>query len=164
MNWIYEGKEILSTTDLPDSNQEDFGFIYCIVLNYKGKSYEYYGKKNFFSVRTKRASAKQIKLLGKSAFRRKKQKIGKDKGEWYYYEIARTEMKWQEYNSSSKEVLEMIKDGAHYTKYIVQLVKEERMMNYYEAKSQFCSSVLEDSRFLNDNILGRFFKKNIMQI
>jgi hypothetical protein len=162
MSWIYEGQTIEKIEDLPKEEQEAFGFIYCIVLDYKGKSYEYYGKKNFFSVQSKRASAKQLTLLGKSAFRRKKQKIGKEKGAWYYYQTIRTEMKWQEYNSSSKEVIAMIKDGAQATKYIVQIVHEENMMNYFECKHQFCSGVLEEERFLNGNILGRFHKANVI--
>lgn len=162
MSWIYEGKNILSLSDLPKDKQDYFGFIYCIVLSYKGKSYEYYGKKNFFSVRTKRASQKSIREKGKSYFRRKKQKKGKKSGQWYYYELVRKEMDWQNYNSSSNEVLSMIKDGAQYTKYIVEIVKEESMMIYKEAKHQFCSGVLEEDRFLNGNILGRFHKNNII--
>lgn len=162
MSWQYNGRTINKISDLPKKEQDAFGFIYCIVLTHGGKSYEYYGRKNFFSVKTKRASQKAIRERGKSAFRRKKQKKGKNAGEWYYYELTKTEMKWQDYNSSSKEVLKMIKNGAEPTKYIVQIVQEESMMNYYEAKSQFCSSVLEEDRFLNDNILGRFFKKNIL--
>ena len=162
MSWTYEGRTINKITDLPKEDQNAFGFIYCIVLSHGGKSYEYYGRKNFFSVRTKRASQKQIRERGKSAFRRKKQKKGKNAGEWYYYEETRTEMKWQDYNSSSKEVLKMIKNGAQFTKYIVQIVQEESMMNYFECKHQFCSGVLEEERFLNGNILGRFHKKNIL--
>ena len=162
MSWIYEGKAISKISDLPKDKQNSFGFIYCIVLNHGGQSYEYYGRKNFFSVRTKRASKKQVEERGKSAFRRKKQKKGKGAGEWYYYEEVRKEMNWNDYNSSSKEVLKMIKNGAHFTKYIVQLVEKESMMNYYECKHQFCSGVLEEERFLNGNILGRFHKKNII--
>ena len=162
MGWLYQGKTVNKITDLPKAEQDAFGFIYCIVLNHGGKSYEYYGRKNFFSVKTKRASQKQIRERGKSAFRRKKQKKGKNAGEWYYYEMSKTEMKWQSYNSSSKEVLKMIKNGAQFTKYIVQIVQEESMMNYFECKHQFCSGVLEEERFLNGNILGRFHKKNII--
>jgi len=162
MAWIYKGNKINKISDLPESEQNAFGFIYCIVLNHGGKSYEYYGRKNFFSIKTKRASQKAIRERGKSDFRRKKQKKGKNAGEWYYYELTRTEMKWQDYNSSSKEVLQMIKNGAQFTKYIVQIVQEESMMNYFECKHQFCSGVLEEERFLNGNILGRFHKQNII--
>lgn len=162
MAWNYEGKEINKISDLPKEKQDAFGFIYCIVLNHGGQSYEYYGRKNFFSVKTKRASQKRVNELGKSAFRRKKQKRGKNAGEWYYYELSRTEMNWQGYNSSSKEVLKLIKNGAQFTKYIVQIVQEESMMNYFEVKHQMCSGVLEEERFLNGNILGRFHKKNII--
>lgn len=162
MGWIYEGKVITKISDLPEKERKAFGFIYCIVLNHGGNSYEYYGKKNFFSVKTKRASKKQVREKGKSAFRRKKQKRGKNSGEWYYYESVRTEMNWQNYNSSSKEVQKLIKNGAQFTKYIVQIVHEESMMNYYECKHQFCSGVLEEERFLNGSILGRFHKKNII--
>lgn len=160
--WLYEGNGIEKIEDLPKGKQESFGFIYNIVVAHKGKSYEYIGRKNFFSVTTKRASAKRLKELGKSYFRRKKQKKGKKRGEWYYYEHIRKEMKWQDYESSSKEVAKMISEGAHITKYILQLVQTESMMNYFEMKHQVCSGVLEEERFLNENILGRFHKKNII--
>lgn len=160
--WMYEGREISKIEDLPKDKNNHFGFIYCIVLSYKGNSYEYYGRKNFFSVRSKVASKKAIKEKGKSYFRRRKQKKGKKAGEWIYYEEVRKEMNWQDYNSSSKEVLKMIEDGAIYTKYIVELVEKESMMTYCEAKHQFCSGVLEEEKFLNRNILGRFHKKNII--
>ena len=65
MSWIYQGTAIKKISDLPKEEQEAFGFIYCIVLNHGGKAYEYYGRKNFFSVRTKRASKKQIAEKGK---------------------------------------------------------------------------------------------------
>ena len=162
MSWLYQGNKIEKISDLPVKEREAFGFIYCMVLNHNGKAYEYYGKKNFFSVRTKRASQKQVKERGKSAFRRKKQKKGKDAGEWYYYEQVRSEMKWQDYNSSSKEVQKMIDSGAQFTKYIVQIVQNESMMNYFECKHQFCSGVLESDKFLNASILGRFHKNNII--
>ena len=162
MSWIYNGEPIKSINDLPKELRNHFGFIYCIVLNHEGKSYEYIGKKNFFSVRSAKVSNKKIKEHGKSAFRRKKQKKGKNAGNWYYYEVKRTEMNWQDYVGSSKEVLDMIKNGAQYTKYMLQVVGEESMMNYYECKHQFCSGVLEEERFLNGNILGKFHKKNIL--
>lgn len=162
MSWQYNGKTVNKISDLPKDEQNAFGFIYCIVLNHGGKSYEYYGRKNFFSVKTKRISNKKLKEHGKSAFRRKKQKRGKNAGEWYYYEQTKTEMNWKDYNSSSKDVLQLIRNGAQFTKYIVQIVQEESMMNYFECKHQFCSGVLEEERFLNGNILGRFHKKNII--
>lgn len=160
--WIYEGKEIKSLNDIEKYHgSTPFGFIYNIVLSHGGKSYEYIGKKNLFSIRSKVASQKQVEKLGKSTFRRKKQKKGKKAGEWVYYEVVKKENKWQDYLSSSKEVHQLIKNGAIYTKYILEFVDEENMMHYRECKNQFCSSVLEESRFLNDSILGRFYKKNI---
>ena len=162
MSWQYNGKTVNKISDLPKDEQNAFGFIYCIVLKHGGKSYEYYGRKNFFSIKNKKISNKKLKEHGKSAFRRKKQKRGKNAGEWYYYEQTKTEMNWKDYNSSSKDVLQLIRNGAQFTKYIVQIVQEESMMNYFECKHQFCSGVLEEERFLNGNILGRFHKKNII--
>jgi hypothetical protein len=37
------------------------------------------------------------------------------------------------------------------------------MMSYYETKLQFTENVLENDKFLNDNILGKFYKKKIQK-
>lgn len=162
--WIYEGNQINNLSDIEKHyGKIPFGFIYNITLFHGGQSYEYIGKKNLFTVRSKVASQKQVEKLGKSSFRRKKQKKGKKTGEWVYYEVVKKESMWSDYLSSSKEVKKMIKNGAEFTKYILEFVEEENMMHYRECKNQFCSSVLEENRFLNDNIAGRWYKKNVLK-
>ena len=37
------------------------------------------------------------------------------------------------------------------------------MMSYYETKLQFNENVLENDKFLNDNILCKFYKKKIQK-
>ena len=37
------------------------------------------------------------------------------------------------------------------------------MMSYYETKLQFTENVLENDKFLNDNILGKYYKTKIQK-
>ena len=37
------------------------------------------------------------------------------------------------------------------------------MMTYYETQLQFTKKVLESDKFLNDNILGKFYKQKIIK-
>ena len=37
------------------------------------------------------------------------------------------------------------------------------MMSYYETKLQFTNDVLEIDKFLNDNILGKYYKQKIQK-
>mgnify|MGYP003637473527 FL=1 len=37
------------------------------------------------------------------------------------------------------------------------------MMSYYETKLQFTNDVLESDKFLNDNILGKYYKQKIQK-
>jgi len=37
------------------------------------------------------------------------------------------------------------------------------MMTYYETMLQFKENVLESDKYLNDNILGKFYKEKIKQ-
>ena len=37
------------------------------------------------------------------------------------------------------------------------------MMSYYETKLQFTENVLENDKFLNDNVLGKYYKIKIQK-
>ena len=37
------------------------------------------------------------------------------------------------------------------------------MMTYYETKLQFVENVLESDKYINDNVLGKFYKKTILK-
>lgn len=157
MSWIYEGTEITSLDQIEElMGFRPYGFIYNIVVE-GGK--EYIGQKQLYSTRSKIIGKRQLVKEGKSAFRRKR---NKKTGEWKYYQEVVRESNWADYCGSNKYLKKDIENGATFTKYILKFVKEKSMMHYEETKEILCSNALEEERFYNDNALGRFFKKNII--
>lgn len=157
MSWIYQGNNITSIEQIEKIlGYKPYGFIYNIVAE-NGR--EYIGQKQLYSIRSKTISKRQLQKEGKSGFRRKK---NKKTGEWKYYQEIIKESDWKTYYGSNKQLKQDIKNGANITKYIIKFVKEKSMMYYEETKEIFCSNALEEKRFYNDNALGRFYKKNIM--
>lgn len=157
MSWIYKGNQINSIKDIEDiEGYKPFGFIYNIVAD-NGR--EYIGMKQLVNTRRKRVSDKKVSQLGKSAFKRTKDKKS---GQMKYYENISTESNWLNYTGSNKELNNDIKNGANITKYILKFVDRKAMMIYEETKEILCTGALENDRFYNDNALGRFYKKNII--
>mgnify|MGYP000674521017 FL=1 len=112
------------------------GFIYIITNLSNGK--KYIGKK----------------LLTMATY---KQVNGKKKK-------ARKESKWRQYQGSNKELLFDISINNHsIKKEIIEWSYTESQHNYLEVKYQFIYEVLEDINFYNDNINGRWYRKNIIQ-
>jgi hypothetical protein len=59
--------------------------------------------------------------------------------------------------------MELIKGGKQeeFTREILQLVPNKKLLTYYECKYLFEYSVLENPEgYFNDNILGKFFTKD----
>ena len=70
------------------------------------------------------------------------------------------ESDWKTYYGSAKPILELIKDGKQqeFTREILQLVPNKKLLTYYECKYLFKYSVLENpDGWYNDSILGRFY-------
>ena len=112
------------------------GFIYIITNLSNGK--KYIGKK----------------LLTMATY---KQVNGKKKK-------ARKESKWRQYQGSNKELLFDISINNHsIKKEIIEWSYTESQHNYLEIKYQFIYEVLEDINYYNDNINGRWYRKNIIQ-
>lgn len=157
MNWIYEGQEITSLEQIEKIvGYKPYGFIYNIVAE-NGR--EYIGQKQLTTTRSKVIGKRQLEKEGKSAFRRKRNKKTK---EWKYYKEVVKESNWKTYCGSNQRLNQDIKNGTSFTKYITKFVKEKSLMHYEETKEILCSNALEEERFYNDNALGRFFKRNII--
>jgi len=160
MSWIFEGKNISSLNDIPKEYKDSFGFVYNIVCS-NGK--EYIGQKRLFTERSKVASQKQVKLKGKSFFRRKTIKSGKKKGDLKYYEVIKKESNWVNYTGSSKKLTDDIKkNGITFTKYILCFCQDKTSLNYREHKNIMCTSAMEEEKFYNDYTQIKVFKKNII--
>lgn len=131
--WVYKGKKISTIDDVPVGT---LGFVYVIINEKNGK--KYIGKKILGSVR------RLPPLKGQKRVRRV----------W-------KESNWQKYTGSNKLLNEEIKaKGVEIKREILRWCATKREMTYYEAKLQFQNEVLENEQYYNDNILGKFFRKD----
>lgn len=139
MSWIYKGKSF-EEHDIPEGG---VGFIYIMHAIIDGKSVAYIGKKNFFA-NIKRPLGK--KALAMSTDKRLKK---------YWREIKPDFMR---YYSSNKILKEAHKAGVVIRREILKICNTQTELTYQEVKHQFLYDVLENDKYLNGNILGRFYK------
>jgi len=105
------------------------GFVYLISNEKTGEWYV--GKKSLYSTRS---------LPPLKGYKRKR-KVTKQSN-------------WLTYQSSSQTVKEWFCPK----KYILKYCYSQKEMTYQEIKALMCSDALEDSKCLNENISGKFFK------
>ena len=146
--WLYQNKEILSLEDLP---QDTYGFIYISIHQPTGKSY--IGKKSLFHNVKKKLTKKQLV-----------EQTGR--GRKPTTEIIQKESDWKTYYGSTKPILDLLKEGKQeeFTREILQLVPNKKLLTYYECKYLFMLGVIEkQDGYFNDNILGKFFRKDFIE-
>jgi hypothetical protein len=146
--WLYKNKEVLSLEDLP---QDTYGFIYISIHQPTGKSY--IGKKSLFHNVKKKLTKNQ---LAEQTGRGRKPTT----------EIVQKESDWKTYYGSAKPILDLIKEGKQeeFTREILQLVTNKKLLTYYECKYLFMLGVIEQpDGYFNDNILGKFFRKDFVE-
>ena len=146
--WLYQNKEILSLEDLP---QDTYGFIYISIHQPTGKSY--IGKKSLFHNVKKKLTKKQLV-----------EQTGR--GRKPTTEVVQKESDWKTYYGSAKPILDLLKEGKQeeFTREILQLVPNKKLLTYYECKYLFMLGVIEQQDgYFNDNILGKFFRKDFAE-
>jgi hypothetical protein len=134
--WLYKDKEINSIEDMP---ADTFGFVYLVTHTPSGK--KYLGKKQLISNRT-------LPPLKGSKRKRKIQK----------------ESDWKTYYGSQSEVKQLVKeskDKLEFVREILIFTSTKKQLTYFETKLQFVNEVLENDEYLNSNILGKFFRKDL---
>jgi hypothetical protein len=139
MSWIYKSRDF-DESCIPEGF---VGFIYIMTAVIDGKSVAYIGKKNFFA-NIKRPLGK--KALAMSTDKRLKK---------YVRELKPDFMK---YYSSNKTLKDAHKRGIKIKREILMLCATQMELTYQETKHQFLYEVLEKEEYLNQNILGRFYK------
>jgi hypothetical protein len=135
--WLYEGKPIESMEDMPEGT---FGFIYEVTHIPTGR--KYIGKKQLMMNRT----------LPPLKGQKRKRKVVK-------------EGDWKTYYGSQSEIKSLLKEGSalDFSRIILNFVPSKKLLTYYELKYLFAKGVLEpESNYLNDNISGRFFRKDFL--
>jgi hypothetical protein len=146
--WLYQNKEVLSLEDLP---QDTYGFIYIVTHLPSGKSY--IGKKSLFHNVKKKLTKKQ---LAEQTGRGRKPTT----------EVIQKESDWKTYYGSAKPILDLIKEDKQeeFTREILHLVPNKKLLTYYECKFLFMLGVIEQQDgYFNDNILGKFFRKDFAE-
>ena len=142
-HWNYKGKEF-TDDDIPEGA---VGFVYFMFgIDDNDVFWKYIGKKNFYSNRKKNFGKK--KLAAMTDQRKKK------------YEII-TKLNYQDYCSSNQKIKQLAKDDFEIYRVISHICYSKIEMTYYEAKLLFEKDVLNDPKYLNDNILGKFYKNKI---
>ena len=134
--WLYKNKEINSIEDMP---ADTFGFVYLVTHTPSGK--KYLGKKQLISNRT----------LPPLKGQKKKRKIQKE-SDWKTYYGSQTEVK--QLVKESQDMLEFVRE-------IIIFTSTKKQLTYFETKLQFVNEVLENDEYLNSNILGKFFRKDL---
>ena len=151
MTWTYKGKYITELSDMPE---DVFGFIYKIT---NGKTGQFYiGKKQVVSIRKRKFGKKETAALQDKRMKK--------------YEMVTKESDWSSYRSSNKEVTnwfiteeipnEDINDQLKLE--ILRFCSNKKSLTYYELQEQFAHDVLGDELSLNDNLLGKFFRKDLV--
>ena len=152
--WTYQGRVITSISDMPINT---YGFIYEVL--YKPTSTKYIGKKVLYFERNKRLGKKAL-----NALREERAEKGL-RGRVPIKQKVISESDWVDYFGSQKEILTLSKEdnaGENWEKRILQFVPNKKLLTYYETKYLFKCGILEDkdSTHINDNILGKFFRKD----
>ncbi len=145
MSWIYNGSYVTEVGDMPKNT---IGFIYKIT---NGKTGQYYiGKKNIYTTRKRKFGKKEIAQITDKRLK--------------HYEMITKESDWKEYRSSNKIVQDWFKDknNDQLELRILRFCSNTKSLTYYELQEQFAHNVLGDESALNDNLLGKFFRKDLL--
>lgn len=144
--WTANGVMVASLGDMPE---DATGFIYRITFI---DNMKYIGKKALYSIRTK--AALKNGTLREGTVERILRNTGK--GHRQAYDRVKTESDWKTYCGSHKEC----KIRVPKTREILHYAFNKLQLTYLEAKYQFLEEVLEKDDYLNDNILGSFYRSN----
>lgn len=135
MSWFHKGQKVESIEDMPEGV---FGFVYQITHVVSGKIY--IGKKQLMTTRT----------LPPLKGERKKRKVIK-------------EGNWQTYYGSQAEMKQLVKEAEsleEFDRRILRYCFSKKELTYRELEEQVKHNVLEEDRYINSNILGKFYRKD----
>ena len=131
----------------PNFNINEYvGYIY--ITSHMPTGRQYIGKKNFFHTTNKKLGKKELLEIPITRGKRptKKQVV--------------KESDWKTYYGSSTEIKSLPKEEM--LRHVLKLCKTSKQLTYWETKYLFQYNVLEDDRYINDNILGKFYRKDLI--
>jgi hypothetical protein len=152
--WLYKGEVIGSIEQMPENM---FGFVYEVT--YIPTNEKYLGKKVLYFERNKRLGKKALETL------RLERKSKGLRGKTPSKQKTTTESDWLNYLGSHNRIKQLILEGKsnQFSKKILEFAFDKKHLTYLETKYQFCNQVLENTEYINDNILGKFFRKDLVK-
>ena len=150
MSWTYKSKEITDITQFPENT---YGFVYIVTHKPTGKAY--IGRKILQFTKKVKLGKKELSALAGVVGRRPS------------YKLAVKESDWKSYYGSQKEIKQLLVEGKkdEFERTILKCVPTKKSLTYFEIKYQMVYQVLEKpDEFFNDNILGKFFTKDLEDI
>lgn len=134
MSW-YINDKIVTEEEVPEGS---VGFVYKIT--HLPTDRFYIGKKSLTQRRT------LPPLKGK----KRKRRVVK-------------ESDWQKYYSSNEWIKLQVKEGKEeeFKREIIQFCKSKKSLSYWELYWQFKYDALQNEKCINENLLGKFFRKDV---
>ena len=133
-DWTYGIDIIKSIDDMP---KKCIGFIYHVECYQTGEMY--IGKKSLFHKKT---------MPPLKGFKRKRKSI--------------VESDWLNYHGSNDKIKKLKEKGNIFDRQILEFAFSKKQLTYLETRYQFVLKVLEDDRYLNSNILGKFYANDFV--
>jgi len=144
---IGPAQEVEDLINDPNFNINDYyGYVYLTCHFKTGR--EYIGKKAFQHTTNKKLGKKELAEIPITRGKRPSKKS------------VTKESDWKTYYGSNTEVKSLPKDELK--RYVMKLCKTKKELTYWETKYLFQYNVLTDTKYMNDNILGRFFRKDLI--
>ena len=150
MSWTYQTHTIGDITQFPENT---FGFVYIVTHKPTGKSY--IGKKVLFHNKKKKLGKRELEKLQGVVGRRPAYKLEVKESDWFNY------------YGSQKDIKQLLLEGKkdEFERTILKMCPDKKSLTYFEIKYQMIYQVLEKpDEFFNDNILGKFFTKDLHDI
>jgi hypothetical protein len=138
--WEYDGVEKFPANCV--------GFVYKITNIKTGKFY--IGRKSLYSNTKKKLTKTELaEMLGP--------------GRKPSSKIVTKESNWKDYWGSNKLILEEIKQGgaADFRREILKFCSNKKQLTYWELHHQCVNEVLLSDKSYNDNILAKFFRRDL---
>jgi hypothetical protein len=151
MSWIFADK-LVTVDDIPENAH---GFIYRIVHIPTGRFY--IGKKSLTSSRTKKIGKRELVKI------KEERKANGISGRLPSKRVVKSDSDWMDYFSSNEWIRGEVKAGKseEFSREILQFCHSKKNLSYWETWWQFHYDVLNNENSLNDNVGGRYYRKDV---
>lgn len=149
-NWfVYKDGNVVEYDSVDKFPGGCVGFIYKIINLKTGKFY--IGRKSLFSNTKKKLTKKELAEHTRPGKKPTKKLVTK-------------ESDWENYWGSNKVLLQEIKDdgSSHFRREILKFCFNKKQLTYWEVHFQCVNEVLLTDKSYNDNVLAKFFRKDLI--